>query len=337
MTAATCLRSFLASASLTAALTAIACATPGPASPVDAPPAASAAPPGSLIARTEGYLEGCGSILYYESIGSGSPLIVLHGGPGSSHQYFLPHLLPLARHHRLIFLDERGSGRSQRLADPSGYTLEAMSCDVNALRDSLGYPTTDVLGHSFGGILAQDYALRYPGHVHRLILAGTGSSAARLDADFAAIKAALDPDLRKRIEALEAKGILGPDGAQTPEYRKLADEAELPYEYSVRPPAWSEPADPVGWDVLNTMWGSKSDFHIDGNLAGFDFVPRLKKLGIATLIIAGDHDLPSRATLEETHRALANSHLVILNHCGHESFVDQPRAFFAEVDAFLND
>lgn len=289
------------------------------------------------IVRTDGYLEGCGAIIYYESIGGGPPLIVLHGGPGASHQYFLPHLLPLARHHRLVFIDERGSGRSQRLANSSGYTLEAMSCDVDAVRRALGYRQTDVLGHSFGGILAQDYTIRYREHVRRLILAGTGSSASRIDQDFAAIKAGLSPELRSRIDALEAHGIIGPDGAQKPDYRKLADEAELPYEYVVRPPAWSEPADSIGWDVLNTMWGSKSDFHIDGNLTGFDLVPELRKLETPTLIIAGDHDMPSRTTLEETHAALKNSRLVILEHCGHESYVDQPLAFFAAVTSFLED
>jgi proline iminopeptidase len=292
---------------------------------------------GALIARSDGYVQGCGPVIYYESIGAGRPLIILHGGPGASHQYFLPHLLPLALKHRLLFIDERGSGRSQRPADMSGYTLEAMSCDVDAVRRALGFDSTDVLGHSFGGILAQDYAIRYPRHVRRLILAGSGSSAVRLDADFAAIKAGLAPELRAKIDALEADGILGPDGAQKPEYRRLADEAELPYEYAVRPPAWSEPADSLGWDALTTLWGGKSDFHIDGNLMAFDFVPKLRALSIPTLIIAGDHDLPSRETLEETHAALKSSRLVILAHCGHESYVDQPAAFFAAVTSFLED
>lgn len=292
---------------------------------------------GVLLPRSDGFVEGCGAVIYYESIGRGRPLIVLHGGPGASHQYFLPHLLPLALKHRLVFIDERGSGRSQRPADASGYTLEAMSCDVDALRRALGFESTDVLGHSFGGILAQDYAIRYARHVRRLILAGTGSSAVRINADFAAIKAGLAPELRAKIEALEAGGILGPDGAQKPEYRKLADEAELPYEYAVRPPAWSDSADPIGWDALTTLWGGKSDFHIDGNLTGFDFAPKLRSLSIPTLIIAGDHDLPSRATLEETHAALRASRLVILEHCGHESYVDQPAGFFAAVTAFLED
>jgi len=196
---------------------------------------------------------------------------------------------------------------------------------------------TDVLGHSFGGILAQAYVTRYAAHVRRLILAGTGSSAARVNADFRQIKDNLPAELRDKINALEAKGVIGPDGAQLPEYRKLADEAELSYTYAVRPPAWTEPGDALGWDVLTEMWGGRSDFHIDGNLVGFDFVPDLRKLSIPTLVIAGDHDLVSRATLEETHAALRGSHLVVIEHSGHESFVDQNDAFLKAVSAFLEE
>jgi hypothetical protein len=62
----------------------------------------------------EGYVNAHGLMIYYKSFGRGKPLLILHGGPGASHDYFLPYLTPLARRHRLIFIDERGSGRSQK-------------------------------------------------------------------------------------------------------------------------------------------------------------------------------------------------------------------------------
>lgn len=291
----------------------------------------------TLIERGDGYLEGCNAVIYYEVIGHGRPLLILHGGPGDTHQYFLPYLLPLARHHKLVFIDERGSGRSQRLSDVSEYTLTNMACDVESARLALNLGDTDVLGHSFGGILAQSYAVSYPAHVRRLVLAATGSSAARINNDFKQIMDSLPADLRDKIRALEAKGVIGPDGAQSQEYRKLADEAELSYSYVVRPPAWSETSDPLGWDVLTRMWGGKSDFHIDGNLAGFDFVPKLQGLATPTLVIAGDHDLVSPATLEETHTALRNSRVVVLAHSGHMMFVDQNDAFIRAVESFLGE
>ena len=295
-----------------------------------------AAESATLLDRRDGFVDACGAIVYYESIGQGRPLLVLHGGPGAPHGYFLPYLLPLAKHHRLVFMDERGSGRSERLANFKGYTLDNLACDADAVRRALGLKSVDVMGHSFGGILAQAYAIKYPASVRRLILASTGSSAARINADFKRIMDSLDPVLRAQIEALERKGIIGADGAQLPEYRKLADEAEASYEYAARPPQWDDRGDAIGWDVLNEMWGNRSDFHIDGNLAGFDFVPELRKLPIPTLIILGDHDLVSTATAEETHAALRNSKVIILARSGHMSFVDQMDAFLRDVSAFLD-
>lgn len=290
----------------------------------------------AAIERQDGFVNAHGVLIYYESIGHGAPLMILHGGPGSSHGYFLPHLLPLAAERRLVFIDERGSGRSQRLPDSKGYTLDNMVSDVEDVRVALKLGKIDVLGHSFGGILAQAYAIRHPDAVRRLILAGTGSSAARIDADFVVIEHNLEPGLRKRIEDLEQRGIFDSSGAQLPEYRKLADEAEGPYNYHRRPPSWDTAGEELGWDVLREMWVSRSDFHIDGNLKGFDLTPGLQRLRIPTLIIFGDHDLVSDATAHETAAAIAGSRLLEVHDSGHNQFVDQPVVFLGAVADFLS-
>jgi pimeloyl-ACP methyl ester carboxylesterase len=171
--------------------------------------------------------------------------------------------------------------------------------------------------------------------VRRLILAGTGSSAARINTDFKKIKSSLAKKLRGRIEALEKRGVIGADGAQLPEYRKLADEAEAPYSYFIRPPAWDSAGSPMGWDTLTQMWGAKSDFHIDGNLVGFDFTQALRQLTLPALVIYGERDLVSDATAQESHLALANSVLLRMPRAAHMMFVDQPEAFNDAVSGFL--
>src|SRR5690348_10492942 len=114
----------------------------------------------AVYPQQEGFVDANGVMLYYLTFGRGEPLLILHGGPGASHDYFLPYLLPLARHHRLVFIDERGSGRSQKLQDPSGYTVENMVEDVEAVRQALSLDKITLLGHSYGGVLAQAYALK---------------------------------------------------------------------------------------------------------------------------------------------------------------------------------
>src|SRR5262249_1197251 len=84
----------------------------------------------SVFKSEDGFVDANGVLIYYKAFGAGQPLLILHGGPGASHEYFLPYLVPLAKTNRLIFIDERGSGKSQKLDDPAGYTIENMVEDV---------------------------------------------------------------------------------------------------------------------------------------------------------------------------------------------------------------
>src|ERR1700751_4626868 len=100
----------------------------------------------------EGFIDSRGVLIYYMTVGRGAPLVIVHGGPGASHDYFLPYLLPLARTNKLIFIDERGSGKSEKLEDVKQYTVENMAKDVEALRVALNLGKISLLGHSYGGV-----------------------------------------------------------------------------------------------------------------------------------------------------------------------------------------
>src|SRR5260370_15884761 len=121
----------------------------------------------------EGFVDAHGVLIYYKIVGHGAPLMIVHGGPGASHDYLLPYLLPLARNHRLIFIDERGSGRSEKLENTGLYTVENMVEDVETVRKALGLGKVSLLGHSYGGVLAQAYAFKYQQNLTHLILGGT--------------------------------------------------------------------------------------------------------------------------------------------------------------------
>src|SRR5947209_16683964 len=147
----------------------------------------------------EGFIDANGVMIYYKTFGHGAPLMIVHGGPGASHDYFLPYLLPLARHNRLIFIDERGSGKSEKLEDPAGYTVENMVEDVEAVRRGLNLGRISLLGHSYGGVLAQAYALKYQGNLAHLVLCSTFSSTKAMNEAFERMKAQMAPELRERI------------------------------------------------------------------------------------------------------------------------------------------
>jgi len=305
-----------------------------------------AAAQSAIYPQQEGYVDAHGVLIYYKALGVGPPLVVLHGGPGASHDYFLPHLLPLARTNRLIFIDERGSGRSQRLQDTSLYTVEGDVEDVEAVRVALHLGKISLLGHSCGGVLAQAYALKYQQNLSHLILNSTFASTREMNAVLAREKAAMPAAKLARLNELEAAGLFGKGelwehGRYLAEYETLAwGPGYFPFLYGARPDSNYDPAAgnaPTNWELYRAMWGSDGEFVIDGNLKSVEYVDRLPTLHVPTLIVVGDHDECDPSLSKEMHEKIAGSKLVILPNSGHMNFVDQPEMWQKTVEGFLNE
>ena len=118
-----------------------------------------------------------GAKLWFESEGSGEPLVLISGGPGFSHSYFHPYFSVLSSSYRVIYFDSFGRGRSDRAKEPGEYSFSRDVQDVEGLREALGLKQISVLGHSYGGMVAIAYALRFPQSVRKLILIDTLFSA----------------------------------------------------------------------------------------------------------------------------------------------------------------
>ncbi|HZF10419.1 MAG TPA: proline iminopeptidase-family hydrolase [Thermoanaerobaculia bacterium] len=309
-----------------------------------AAPHSKSAPTAAVYPLTEGYVDANGVLLYYKILGQGEPLVILHGGPGASHDYFLPYLLPLARHNRLIFLDERGSGKSQKLEDPEGYTVEAMVEDVEAVRQALKLGKINLLGHSYGGVLAQAYALKYQWNLSHLILSSTFSSTKAMNEVFVHMKERMAPELRQRIDKFEAAGLFGQGqdfrkGRYPDDYMTAAwGEGYFPYLYQNHPDANFDPVQQgnTAWDLYRQMWGSHGEYVIDGNLSSVEYTERLPGLTVPTLVMVGDHDECDPSLAETMHAKIAGSRLVVLPKSGHMNFVDQPALYLQTVDGFLH-
>ena len=307
------------------------------------PRKAASASPTSVYFTQEGFVDANGVMIYYLSFGKGEPLMIVHGGPGATHDYFLPYLLPLARHHRLIFIDERGSGRSQKLEDPSGYTVENMVEDVESVRKALGLTKISLLGHSYGGVLAQAYALKYQKNLSHLILASTFSSTKALNQVFVRMKQNMAPELRDRIDKMEAEGLFGhgkpyEQNRYTNDYMIAAwGEGYFPYIFQNRPDPNYDPMAQgnTSWDLYREMWGSHGEFVVDGNLKSVEYTDRLVTIMTPTLIIVGDHDESDPSMSQTMHQRIRGSKLVILPKSGHMTFVDQNGLFIQAVDDFL--
>jgi proline iminopeptidase len=306
------------------------------------------APPATLVngvyEQHEGFVDAHGVLIYYKTLGQGAPLVIVHGGPGASHDYFLPYLLPLARTNRLVFIDERGSGRSEKLEDPKGYTVENMVEDVEAVRTELGLGPITLLGHSFGGVLAQAYALKYQTNLTHLILCSTFHSTTALNKVFDDMKAKMPPDVRARIDKMEKAGLYGhgkpyEQGRYTSDYMIAAwGDGYFPYLYQNRPDPNFDPAGmgAMSWDLYREMWGSHGEFIVDGNLKSVEYADRLSSLHVPTLITVGDHDEVAPSISQDMQAKIAGSKLVILPKSGHMTFVDQPSLFLTAVNEFVH-
>jgi proline iminopeptidase len=311
--------------------------------PTPVAPTIAGTPAANVYPIREGFVGVGGMFIYYQEIGTGEPLVILHGGPGASHDYLLPYLIPLAKTNRLVFIDERGSGRSTKLDDPSGYTVEAMAEDVEAVRRALGLGKINLLGHSYGGVLAQAYALKYQDNLGHLILASTFHSTRQLNGTFKRMMAAMTPELRGRIEAMEKAGLYG-NGKDyeknryvTPYMVAAWGEGYFPYLYRRHPDPNYDPADggKMSWDLYREMWGSHGEFVVDGNLSSVEYADRLGSLHVPTLILLGDHDECEPAIAQDMQRCIPGSKLVMLPQSGHMTFVDQPTLFLEAVEEFV--
>ncbi len=292
----------------------------------------------------QGFVDANGVMIYYEEFGRGKPLLILHGGPGASHDYFLPYLVPLARNNRLIFIDERGSGQSQKLDDVKLYTVENMVEDAEAVRKALHLGKISLLGHSCGGVLAQAYALKYQKNLSHLILCSTFPSTSQMNEVFKKMEENMTPDLLAKIKTLEKEGLFG--------HGELYEQNRYPNKYMIAawgrgyfPYLYQRHPDPnydpvangnMSWDLYREMWGSDGEFVIDGNLKSVEYVDKLHTIKVPTLITCGDHDECDPSLSKEMHEKIAGSKLVIFPQSGHMTFVDQPDMFIKTVDDFLH-
>jgi len=215
--------------------------------------------------------------------------------------------------------------------------------DVEAVRIALGLGKINLLGHSYGGALAQAYALKYQKNLSHLILGSTWSSTIAMNQVFVRIKQNMAPELRDRIDKLEAEGLYGhgkdyEKNRYTSEYMIAAwGEGYFPYVYHNHPDANYDPIAQgnTAWDLYREMLGEHGEFIIDGNLKSAEYSDRLPTIKVPTLVIVGENDECDPSLSLVMHEKIAGSKLVILPKSGHMTFVDQPEMFIIAVGGFL--
>jgi len=266
-----------------------------------------------------------GSKLWYESEGSGEPVVLVSGGPGDSHAVFHPFFSRLAGRNRIIYYDAFGVGQSDRAASPSAYHFARDVEDLEGLRKALGLGAITVLGHSYGSMVAQAYALKYPESVKRLILIGAFHSGAMWQTNNDNCNREIRnqyPAVWEKLQAMRARGVR----SSAPEHQELyyGIPIGLFYFYDAAKAA-RLPKDPSNTEVYYAIAGADADFEIGGDIAALDFRPDLGKLRVPVLVVAGRYDrvsMPSYAA--EFKTLIPGARLVIFEKSGHFPYIEEP-------------
>jgi proline iminopeptidase len=265
--------------------------------------------------------------LYYEvhGLSSGMPLLVVNGGPGLDHSYLEISAVwsELARRRPVVFYDQRGNGRSSRLAEGQPCGLAEQLTDLDALRQHLGFEQIDLLGHSWGGNLAMAYTARYPQQVHKLILVGSG--APKLG-DTVFLFEHVFPETVARENALAFAVELGDEEAILADNREYASMCF--YSPQKRDAVLSVADSFVFRPEINKMlWADTEKFDLGAELAKFQ---------LPTLVMTGRYDADvAPAVSFKIHQAIAGSRFVVFEQSGHCPFFEEPQMFLEVVESFL--
>ena len=251
-------------------------------------------------------------------------LLLLHGGPGFDHTYFTPPPADLAAAAQLVYLDQRGQGRSAR-APLETCTIEQMADDAAAVIHTLGLERPTVLGHSHGGFVALTLAIRHPESIGGLILVDTAAASA---------------DMAGAMERLEARH--GPDvrAAAEPIFRGEASEAAGEAFFRLVAPAYVHDRSKIG-QVLEAMGRSFNAPEVAAyyftHLAGrYDVRDRLGEIRVPALVITGAEDwlIPPSAG-EALAADIPGAEFVVIPEAAHFAFIERPDAYVAAVRRFL--
>jgi proline iminopeptidase len=268
--------------------------------------------------------------LFYLPVGpeQSYPLIVLHGGPGLDHTMFRPWLDPLSETFQLIYLDQRGQGRSERV-DPSTLTMSRFADDVTELAVALGLQQYAVLGHSYGAFVTLVHASEYGTASHYIISSGSASMSKSM------------PEVHSNLasfEPVELRQQVTKSWAREPHVRTVEESAEL---LRMQMPFHFARVDSEGYrrylaEEDRTVHAPEVLAYTASHEYSMEYEEALGGIRKPVLILVGEHDRTTTPrAAREMHDGIPDSELVIIPQAGHMTYIEQPDIYFAAVRDFF--
>ncbi len=290
----------------------------------------------AAVAHTQYVEVGDGVRLFVEERGSGTPIVVIHGGPGMDHGSLSGDLGPLEKRHRLIYYDQRGGGRSTLPSDKTLLTIDHHVADLEALRKHLGLEKMTLLAHSFGPAIAAQYAIHHPEHVERMIfLSPIPPQKGKFFEEYgAALTKRVDDKQRARATEL-SKALETPSADATAvcrEYWSIMTPPRVAQSLSakvVKSDLCTAPPEAIRYGMTVT---NPATF---GSLGDWNWTADLAKVTAPVLIIHGEEDAIPMAMVNVWATALPHARILRLPKTAHFPHAERPEKVFPAIEEFL--
>jgi len=261
------------------------------------------------------------------------PLLCLHGGPGVPHYYLEPLEALAATGRRVIFYDQLGAGNSEHVHNPALWTVPLFVEELGVVRQALGLEHVHILGQSWGGMLAMQYALTQPAGLASLIVADSPASMRQWVAEANRLRALLPAEVQATLLAHEAAGTTTDpayEQAMLVFYRRHVCRLD-PWPDCVNRSFEKLAQSP---EVYNTMNGP-SEFHVTGVIKNWDIVDRLGEIHVPTLVLSGRYDEATPLIAETVQRGIPGAEWVLFEHSAHLPHVEETERCLRVVTDFL--
>jgi proline-specific peptidase len=271
--------------------------------------------------RVEGKLPVPGGEVWYRRMGSGgTPLLLLHGGPGFPCDVLFDAFEPIASEREVIWYDQLGVGRSDPIEDPSLLAVERFLDELDAVIDGLGLQRPHIYGHSWGAMFGLQHAAeRAPGWTS-FICASPFASIPRAGEEIRTLMAKLPGNVLQRVYGRELTGQ-----TDDPDYLAAFSEFwKVHVLHNPNPPAsWAHCLNHISWITVKTMFGH-GEHHVVGTLKDWDIFAKLERIKTPTLVWGGEFDQCIPAHLADIARRIPDSEHVTQPGASHMPYIEEP-------------
>jgi proline iminopeptidase len=291
------------------------------------------APDSAAILTDSSRLAVTGGEIWYRvtGAGTGTPVILLHGGPGFS-SYYLKSLEALGDERVVVRYDQLGGGKSDRTSDTTLFTIAHFVEELEALRAHLGLERVHLYGHSWGTILAVEYQRAHPEHVASLVLGSAALDIPAWEKHARELLATLPDSMQRAVQVREAE-----KNYEAADYQAAINDFYGRY-------VWRRP---VAADLDSTMASfnqgiymfmqGPSEFTITGTLKQYDATPHLGQITIPVLYTVGEFDEADPKTIERFASLTPGARVVVIPGAAHITAWDNPEANLTAVRTFLRE